>query len=466
MLTSDRKFVFDRDTPTGRLTIYTTEQISNNRKLTPEGFLLCMGTPVARIGEQLYGPDETPITVGDEGFVIIERGEDQVFRPEFLASLENKPITNDHPIGGLDPVWSVTPENFRDVSKGTASNFRRGEGAQADLLLADLLICDGKTIKDVLDGKVEISLGYKADYEELGPGLGRQINMLGNHIAIVDAARCGPRCSIGDHSHSQGVSTVTHDSAPKKKGSLEKLLKAVKDAISADKPKAAVLKVLDEGAEELEMMDEGEGEATIMKRIDELEGGHKKVLEAVQGLTTAVGDMKKALDGDTEEEEKKKKEMDAANEEMAEETGKSKDEIGGCKDSAYFDAPFRAAVSDAEILMPGLSLPKYDRAAAPRATMDAICDMRRNALELAWNQADTRGLIQSIHGKAFDAKTVSCKDMRTLFRAAAAARKGMNSSATRGAADMRHQVQGTGGARPMSSPAAVNARNAARFAKN
>ncbi len=40
---------------------YTVASLSPKRHMTPEGFLICEDVPVARIGEQIYGPDETPI---------------------------------------------------------------------------------------------------------------------------------------------------------------------------------------------------------------------------------------------------------------------------------------------------------------------------------------------------------------------------------------------------------------------
>lgn len=64
--------------------------------------------------------------------------------------------------------------------------------------MADLLVTDKDAIEAVLAGKVEISLGYDADYTEVSKGKGMQSNIVVNHIALVDKGRCGSRCSIGD----------------------------------------------------------------------------------------------------------------------------------------------------------------------------------------------------------------------------------------------------------------------------
>ena len=36
--------------------VYTTKKLGHTQALTPEGFLLCTGVPIKRLGEMLYGP--------------------------------------------------------------------------------------------------------------------------------------------------------------------------------------------------------------------------------------------------------------------------------------------------------------------------------------------------------------------------------------------------------------------------
>ena len=171
---------------------YVVEKIGVKRAFTPEGFLLIEDVPVARTGTMIYGPHETPIEAGPDGLVRVHREPQEVFNPTYIASLEAKPITNDHPDN------EVNPDNYKSLTCGTMLNVRQGTGVHSDLLIADLLVCERQAIEDVLAGKVEVSLGYEADYEEIQVGEGRQLNMIGNHVALVQAGRCGPRCSIGD----------------------------------------------------------------------------------------------------------------------------------------------------------------------------------------------------------------------------------------------------------------------------
>lgn len=182
------------------LEYYTTEELGPNREHTPEGFLICYDVPVARTGEMIYGPDETPIKVGSDGRVRITRSEAEVFAPKSLASLQGKPVTDDHP-----PV-DVAPDNWRFYTRGFVQNPRRGEGEHKNFVVVDMVIYDAEMISDIIAGKNQVSAGYNPDYLEVLddngdviPGVGEQANILFNHIAIVDSARCGPRCSIRDH---------------------------------------------------------------------------------------------------------------------------------------------------------------------------------------------------------------------------------------------------------------------------
>ena len=193
-----------------RSQIYTTGQIGRTREITPEGYLLCRDVPIARIGTLIYGDGEVPVTADNTGLILIQRGEEVLFDPITIASAESKPITDDHP-----DDW-VNPENWKELSKGIGKDIRRGDGADSDFLMADLLVMDKPTIEAVLEGKVEISLGYDADYTEVSKGKGLQSNIRVNHIALVDKGRCGSRCSIGD------------SFMPKKTGVLDSLRKKLK----------------------------------------------------------------------------------------------------------------------------------------------------------------------------------------------------------------------------------------------
>ena len=213
---------------------FGTKLSENISRREPEGYLLCLNVPVARSGTQEYLPEELGITVSEpvtgygaasachpersrrrsrrippvSGLLEVLRPESEVFSPETMASFEGMPVTNDHPPDGVDV------ENIRRLQMGHAHNIRRGTGSESDLLLADLIITDPCLIDAVLNGKREISCGYTYElHEENGQYIQRKIR--GNHIAVVDAGRAGPRVSIKD---------LKIERSTKMKKSLTKLL--------------------------------------------------------------------------------------------------------------------------------------------------------------------------------------------------------------------------------------------------
>lgn len=166
---------------------------------------------MARTGEMMYAPGEVPeeLGVGRDGKITITRSPEEVFNPRSMASLNGKPVTDDHP-----PV-DVDPQNWRFYTRGVVVNPRRGEDiGLRDCLIADLIIFDEELIKDIEGGKNEVSAGYNPEYFQIMDaqgepihGRGEQSNILYNHLAVVKNGRCGSRCAIQDHK------TVQDDSA-------------------------------------------------------------------------------------------------------------------------------------------------------------------------------------------------------------------------------------------------------------
>jgi hypothetical protein len=198
----DTSFKYRAIDRTRDIEYYTAESLGPNRERTPEGFLICYDVPAARIGEMLYGPNEVPpeLGAGRDGAVRVTRSAAEVFDPRSMASINGKPITDDHPPADVDP------RNWKMYTKGTVVNPRRGEGETADFLLVDLIVYDEETIRDIEAGKREVSCGYNPEYLQLLDrdtgepikGRGEQVKIRYNHLALVKAGRCGPFCAIGD----------------------------------------------------------------------------------------------------------------------------------------------------------------------------------------------------------------------------------------------------------------------------
>lgn len=121
------------------------------------------------------------------------RPPEEVMHPDSLASFGLMPVTNDH------PSELLTADNAKEYQVGTVSESVVAEG---DKVRAALMITDAQAIEAIDAGKSELSCGYTADVvQESGVWQGqpydaKQINIRGNHVALVDAGRAGPACSV------------------------------------------------------------------------------------------------------------------------------------------------------------------------------------------------------------------------------------------------------------------------------
>lgn len=441
--------------------LYTTEQLGPKREKTPEGFLVCYDVPIARTGIQIYGPGEVPVPPGPDGLVRINREEAEVFRPESISSIVGKPVVNDH------PDEDVTPANWRELSCGHVLAARRGDGELRDFLVGDIMVTCPDAIRDIDEGKREVSCGYDPDYDRLvvedgaepPPYQGRQRNILYNHLALVGKGRCGPRCAIGDHKttdHAKKENIMANT----KKGSLFDRLRASLaghgvDAKTFDAAFDAAATTNDDDptnplAHHVEVHnhmnpsgpDVGDD---LPARVEKLESGMgavhdmvKKVHDKMFGGRDAEKEEeeKKAKDAkDTEEKEKKEKETEdeaiLGQLEMEAPPGTS-DRARKARDSAFLADSFQETVALAEIIVPGARAPAFDRAMEPRKTFDAICTFRRQTIDLAYAKPETRPAIDGIlGGRSLDTKNMTCDAVRTMFRTLAALRRAENNGGAR-----------------------------------
>ena len=173
---------------------YTPEKIGKTRRITPEGFLVLEGTPIARTGEQIYAAHELDgLRPNGQGQIIVQRLPEEVFAENTLKSFEGKDFVIEHPPEGVD----VT--NWKNHTVGHVQNVRRGSGIEDDLIVADIIVKDPMAIEYVNKHLPELSAGYDSDYEQTEPGKAIQRNILGNHVAGVKAGRAGARVAVRDH---------------------------------------------------------------------------------------------------------------------------------------------------------------------------------------------------------------------------------------------------------------------------
>ena len=167
-------------------------------RMTQDGYLVASAR-VARTGIQKYTAKE----VGKDGDKIysVYRPPEEVFAKDSMQSYAHKPLTNDH------PPEMVTPDNFKKYSVGHLDTEVGRETVESgDFVRVSLIAMDAGAIKQVEDGKKELSMGYTCDLDftagvtpegEQYDAIQRNLRM--NHLAIVTKARGGSSLKIGDN---------------------------------------------------------------------------------------------------------------------------------------------------------------------------------------------------------------------------------------------------------------------------
>jgi len=475
-----RATTLDRGPPDeGRMVIHTVEQLGPNMSKLPNGSLLCANVPIARVGWMMYGPGETPITPGHMGVAYVERTADTLFDPTCIGSFMGAAVVDEHP-----PI-DVTPDNWKMLSHGfSTTNVRRGTGDDADVLLADLIITDKALIEQVLAGKREVSCGYDADYTQTAEGLGIQTNIIGNHIALVEKGRCGPRCAIGDREFQpppkkeQPMATkrVKINSGPVRRALvLDGLRKRVQDAeeelakvVAGGDPTedwgddagtgAAGLPDDDAGGEggtHIHIHTGAAPEATpaapAAPVTDEVpDGGLPAPADAdpmearISAIEATLAQIMELLSGGGDEAQEEPAPEDGppvdpeAGPPAAEEK-KTEDEFpedledaapAKTTDSAALAAGFTTLMAQAEVLVPGFRMPTFDAKAKRKVTIDSMCQTRRKVMDAFMATAAGHEMVVTLTGKkAPTLDGMGCVDVANLFRSAAGAKAIVNNAA-------------------------------------
>lgn len=182
------------------------------REITDNGFLK-VPARVARTGVQEYLASELSLTDRPSHQIVrVYRPAEEVFKQDSLDSYNGADVTIEHPSKMVDA------QTFRDVSCGLVKGSGRKDG---DFVVADMIVKCKDAISAIEGGKVQVSAGYMASYDET-PGttpegenydfVQRDIDI--NHVAIVSVARGGAQVRLFDSLNQKGktMATITLDS--------------------------------------------------------------------------------------------------------------------------------------------------------------------------------------------------------------------------------------------------------------
>lgn len=170
------------------------------RMVTHDGYVIAAHSILARTGIQVYRASDFSLhkvmSIAPDAVIRLYRPDEEVFDAESLASFNHVPLTLDHPSEAI-----VSADNWSQIAKGEVCDVVRDH----DYVSGTVIIKSRDAIEAVDNGMVELSAGYRFELD-LTPGVtpdgqpydGVQRHIRGNHVAIVNKARCGSACRIGD----------------------------------------------------------------------------------------------------------------------------------------------------------------------------------------------------------------------------------------------------------------------------
>lgn len=166
------------------------------RTVTEDGYLIAPANLSKADNIQRYTAGELGLTDRPPNTVLrMLRERSAVFDDDAMRSFEHAPVTLNH------PPKNVSAHDWRDFAVGHAYGMKQ----KGDHMSGTLRVNDHGAVKAIQAGKAEISLGYDFDFDDTPGALptgeeydGKQTNIRGNHVAIVDTARGGPTLRIAD----------------------------------------------------------------------------------------------------------------------------------------------------------------------------------------------------------------------------------------------------------------------------
>ena len=416
------------------------EQLSPNRFLTKEGYLVCKDVTLTKVGYLPYSERDAKSGFdGSEGsptkMVKIHRTAENLFDEESMKSMNGKPVTIGH------PKYFLNPLTWKEHAVGEVVNVRRGTSPNEHRLIGDLIVKDQEGI-DYIESHdtCEVSVGVSSKIEQIDDTNYEARNLRYNHLALVgEMGRCGVECQIQD-------AKVTMQ----KKSLKQRILDGIDNFISGlgiddcekcmddcasctgmkdcpctdcvtpmkddDKSDPSVKK--EETGNKEGKNEEGSGDKINETEADKEEKKEKDAMsdfatlkDAYDGLMKRMNDMESRF---ADYLETQKPTHVAVTDEEGDE-----DEETSVTDSISVDVKIQDAVSRAEALVPGIKVPAFDKSDAKKL-QDSICKFKKTALlKAAGSDALARSEIRSMN---------TCAGISAAFNAATTAAMNVNSN--------------------------------------
>lgn len=242
------------------------------RFFTQDGYLIAVKSSLARTGIQEYRAYELGMTDADPLKIIrLMRTEEEVFDAASVKSFENVPLTIEH------PSELITAANWPTYAKGEVRDVAR----DGQFLTGTVIVKSQEAIDAIQSGKSQLSNGYIFDLD-MTPGAGfdgHQRNIRGNHVAIVDAARCGVACKLTDSLPTKEVIAV------------DKKMTVLGIAIEVNDTAASVIEKLEQQWKDMSVVSDGlvkKAEAVSAEHVAAIAAKDAEIVTLKAAVPTAV----------------------------------------------------------------------------------------------------------------------------------------------------------------------------------
>ena len=270
------------DDDTGKtFKIYDKEESSRSHDIN--GWFEIKGNPISKVGVFPYSGAQIDSTLEPLRIYQVYRPEEELNNEETMNSFRLVPFTDDHAMLGSSKN-NLIPAEEKGVHGVTGEEIFFDDG----YLKANLKIFSEELADMIKNGKKELSIGYRCDYDYV-PGIfkGQNYDMIqrkirGNHIALVQEGRSGHDVAVLD----KFVFTI--DAKELQKMPAEKVVKEMEKKEVQD--------------EEMSLESLGEKVLKLEKMLHEMLGERKET-EDEEGEAKKELSSEAAKEGDTKDEE-------------------------------------------------------------------------------------------------------------------------------------------------------------------
>ena len=182
------------------------------KKVDDNGWWIIKDNPLSKVGIYPYLGKQIDDSLKPNKIYRVYRPAEELLNKETVRSFNLVPLINDHEMLGKD---------FKPAEKkGIDGIIYNPRVAHENMLIGNIKIYSERMMKDIKNGKKELSMGYTCTYD-LTPGDwdGQpydvvQRNLRGNHVALVDKGRMGSDVRVYDKHICCDSMDITGDIVP------------------------------------------------------------------------------------------------------------------------------------------------------------------------------------------------------------------------------------------------------------